>query len=71
MSAEDYDSLMMDNIDVDDKWFVSLQDIEKEKLGVARTYNRKVRFKAFHVGDLVWKAILPVGSISQKFGKWS
>jgi hypothetical protein len=30
-------------------------------LRVARAYNKKVKLKSFQVGDLVWKAILPIG----------
>ena len=63
LSAKDYYDLMMDNIDeVADKRLVALQAIEKEKLRVAKTYNKKVRLKEFQVGDLVWKTILPTGS---------
>jgi hypothetical protein len=72
LSAKDYHDLMMDNIDeVADKRLMALQSIEKEKLRVAKIYNRKVRLKNFQVGDLVWKTILPIGSRSRKFGKWS
>ena len=72
LSAEDYCSLMMDNVDeVADKRVIALREIEKEKLRVAKTYNKKVRLKDFQIGDLVWKVILPVGSRSRKFGKWS
>jgi hypothetical protein len=72
LSTEDYHNLMMDNIDeVADKRMVALKSIEKEKLRVARAYNKKVKLKSFQVGDLVWKVILPVGSRDRKFGKWS
>ena len=74
LSAEDYHNLMMDNIDeVADKRVKALKDNEneKEKLRVAKSYNKRVRLKDFQIGDLVWKVILPVGSRSQKFGKWS
>jgi hypothetical protein len=61
---------MMDNFDeVADKRLVALQAIEKEKLRVAKTYNKKVWIKEFQVGDLVWKTILPIGSRNRKFGK--
>ena len=63
---------MMDNIDeVSDKRLQALKEIEKDKLRVARAYNKKVKFKSFQVGDLVWKTILPLGMKSNKFGKWS
>jgi len=54
LSAKDYHSLMTDNIDeVADKRLMALRAIEKEKLPVAKTYNKKVRLKEFQVGDLV------------------
>ena len=63
---------MMDNIDeLSDKRLQALKEIEKYKLRVARAYNKKVRAKSFQVGDLVWKTILPLGTKSNKFGKWS
>ena len=72
LSVEDYYGLMMDNIDeVADKRLVALRDIGKEKLWVAKFYNRKVRLKQFQVADLVWKVILPIGCRNSKFGKWS
>ena len=49
----------------------ALREIEKDKLRVARAYNKKVRAKFFQVGELVWKTILPLGTKSNKFGKLS
>jgi hypothetical protein len=49
----------------------ALEEIEKDKRRVAKPYNKKVKVKSFHVGDLVWKMILPIGTNSNKFGKWS
>jgi len=72
LSAVDYHDLMMDNIDeVTDNRLKALKEIEKDKLWVARAYNKKVKLKSFQVGDLVWKTILPLGMKSNKFGKWS
>ena len=72
LSAVDYYNSMMDNIDdVTDKRMKALKEIEKNKLRVARAYNKKVKYKSFQVGDLVWKTILPLGMKSNKFGKWS
>ena len=48
-----------------------MKEIEKDKLRMARAYNKKVRAKSFLVGELVWKTILPLGTKSNKFGKWS
>ena len=72
LSVVDYHDLMMDNIDeVSDKRLQALKKIEKDKLRVARAYNKKVRAKSFQVGELVWKTILPLGIRRNKFGKWS
>ena len=72
LSVVDYHDLMMDNIDeVSDKRLQALKKIEKDKLRVASAYNKKVRPKSFQVGELVWKTILPLGTKSNKFGKWS
>ena len=47
-SAVDYHDMMMDNIDeVTDKRLKALKEIEKDKLRVARAYNKKVKLKSF------------------------
>jgi len=56
--------------EVSDKWLQALKEIEKDKLRVARAYNKKVRGKSFQVGELVRKTILPLGTKSNKFSKW-
>src|SRR6185503_2195269 len=72
LSVVDYHDLMMDNIDeVSDKRLQALRETEKDKLRVARAYNKKVRAKSFQVRELVWKTILPLETKSNKFGKWS
>ena len=54
ISANDYYDLMMDNIDeVSDKWMQALKEIEKDKLRIARAYNKKVKAKSFQVSELV------------------
>ena len=48
LSAVDYYNSMMDNIDeVTDKRMKALKEIEKDKLWVARAYNKKVKGKFF------------------------
>jgi hypothetical protein len=70
--VSDYYKLMMDNIDeLTDKRMAALGEIEKNKIMVAKTYNKKVKAKSFQVGDLVWKTILPLRNKDQKFRKWS
>jgi hypothetical protein len=70
LSAVDYHSLMIDRLDdVSEEWVKALGEIEKDKLRVARAYNKKVKEKLLQVRDLVWKMILPIGSRSNKFRK--
>ena len=48
LSAVDYYDLMMDNIDeVSDRRMQALKEIEKDKLRIARAYNKKVKAKSF------------------------
>jgi hypothetical protein len=66
----DYYDLMMDNIDeVTDKRLMALKKIEKDKIMVAKAYNKKVEAKSFQVRDIVWKIVLPLRSRDRKFGK--
>jgi len=68
----EYHDLMMDNIDeVTDKRLMALKEIEKDKLMVAKAYNKKVKAKNFQVGELVWKTVLPLKTKDRRFGKWS
>jgi hypothetical protein len=63
---------MLDRLDeVLDERVKALGVIERDKLSVAKAYNKTVKEKLFQVGDLVWKMILPIRSRSNKFGKWS
>lgn len=72
LSKGEYASVMMESIDeLPEKLLKALKEIEKEKLRVARAYNKKVREKVFQIGELVWKTILPIGHRNNKFGKWS
>jgi hypothetical protein len=70
--AVDYHNLMLDRLDeVLDERVKALGEIERDKLRVAKAYNKRVKEKSFQVGDFIWKMILPIGSKSNKFGKWS
>jgi hypothetical protein len=62
---------MMDKIvDVHKSQFKALEEIEKEKIKIAKAYNKRVMENSFQDGDLVWKTILPLGPRCGKFGKW-
>jgi hypothetical protein len=47
-----------------------LGEIKRDKLRVARTYNKRAKEKSFQVRDHVWKMILPIGYRSNKFRNW-
>jgi hypothetical protein len=72
LSVKEYNEVMMDKIDeAPESRLKALEEIEKEKVKIAKAYNKGVVEKSFQVGDLVWKTILPLVSQSGKFGKWS
>jgi hypothetical protein len=62
---------MFDSLDeVSDERIKALGEIERDKLRIAKAYNKRVKEKSFQDGDLVWKTILSIGSRSNKFRKW-
>jgi len=72
LAAGDYDTLMKDELeDLAGHQLRALVSIKENKKRVARWYDKKVKAKEFADGDLVWKLILPIGTKSSKFGKWS
>jgi hypothetical protein len=59
LSTRDYSGLMMDELeDLHMIRLKALENIEKNKLRVAKYYNKKVKVRQFAEGDLVWKALL-------------
>jgi hypothetical protein len=72
LSSKDYNDLMMDELeDLHMIRLRALENIEKNKMRVAKYYNKKVKVKQFAEGDLVWKALLLIGTKYSTFGKWS
>jgi hypothetical protein len=72
LTAEEYAALMNDNIkDLTELRLWSLERIKENKAKVACAYNKKVKLKEFQVGDLVWEAVLPLGTKDATYGKWS
>jgi hypothetical protein len=54
LSAVDYHNLMLDRLDkASDERIKALREIERDKLRVARPYNKRVKEKLFQVRDLV------------------
>ena len=63
---------MMDDLeDLNCNRLCALENIEAHKLRIDRYYNKKVKSKQFHEGELVWKLILPIGTNDSAYGKWS
>jgi hypothetical protein len=72
LTVEKYVALMNDNIeDLTELRLWSLEKIKENKTKVALAYNKKVKPKEFKVGDLVWEAVLPLGTKDAAYGKWS
>jgi hypothetical protein len=72
LTAEEYAALMSDNVeDITELKLWSLEKIKENKAKVACVYNKKVKPKEFQVGDLVWEAVLPLGTKDAEYGKWS
>ena len=71
LSAEVYKNLMIDDLeDLSCHRLHALENIEANKLKIAKYYNKKVKSKQFSKGDLVWKVKLLIGSKDSGFGKW-
>jgi hypothetical protein len=71
LSSKDYRGLMMEELeDLHMIHLRALENIERNKLRVAKYYNKKVKGRQFTEGDLVWKALLPIGTKYSEFGKW-
>jgi hypothetical protein len=72
LTAEEYAALMSDNVeDIIELRLWSLEKIKENKAKVARAYNKKVKPKKLQVGDLVWEAVLPLGTNNAAYDKWS
>jgi hypothetical protein len=72
LTANDYKVLMMDDReDLNCHRLHASENIEANKLRIAKYYDKKVKAKQFHEGELVWKLILPIGTKDNVYGKWS
>jgi hypothetical protein len=72
LTAKEYIAMMNNNIeDLTELRLWSLEKIKENKAMVTRAYNKKVKPKEFQVRDLVWEAVLPLGTKDAAYGKWS
>ena len=63
---------MMDDLeDLNCHRLRDLENIKAHKLRIAKYYDKKVKAKQFHEGELIWKLILPIGTKDSAYGKWS
>jgi hypothetical protein len=70
--AEEYVALMNDNVeDLTEPRLWSLEKFKENKAKVAHAYNKQVKLKEFQVRDLVWEAVLPLGTKDSAYRKWS
>ncbi|KAM1952551.1 hypothetical protein ACFX15_007008 [Malus domestica] len=70
LHSEEYIEAMCQGIeDLDVARIEASNQIQKGKRAVARAYNKKLKLKSFKEGDLVWKAVLPLGAQLRGFGK--
>ena len=53
----------------DENILQELDHIMINKKKVARAYNKQVRKKSFEEGELIWKAMLPIGAKDREFPK--
>ena len=72
LTADEYSALMKDGLEnLAGHWLGALISVEANKAKIGRWYDKRVKVKTFAQGELVWKLILPIGTKSSKFGKWS
>ncbi|XP_034208237.1 uncharacterized protein LOC117621800 [Prunus dulcis] len=70
--GEDYSQAMLLELEgLDTSRIDTLNKLLAEKQAVARAYNKRVRNKSFEEGEIVWKAVLPLGTHVAGHGKWS
>ena len=70
--SDSYWNMMLDElVDLDEERLHALELLKRQKKRVEKSYNKKVKIKAFSTGELVWKVILPMDRKNRILGKWS
>ncbi|XP_059658815.1 uncharacterized protein LOC132305152 [Cornus florida] len=68
----DYNEAMLVELeDLDEVQKLALDHLMVHKAKVMRAYNKRVKFKSFAEGDMVWQTVLPPGKVDKVYGKWS
>ena len=72
LRPEEYSQIMFQELEsADDDRIMALENIKMNKEKVAKSYNKKVKRKQFAEGNIIWKAILPIGTQDPRIGKCS
>ncbi|CAL9028694.1 unnamed protein product [Prunus brigantina] len=70
--GEDYSQAMLLELEgLDASRIDTLNKLLAGKQAVSRAYNKRVKNKSFEEGEIVWKAVLPLGTHIAGYGKWS
>ncbi|XP_062017746.1 uncharacterized protein LOC133734122 [Rosa rugosa] len=70
--SEDYvQAMWQEHEDLSDKRLEALDSLVMEKQHIARAYDKRTRGCSYKEGELVWKAILPLGEKLTSRGKWT
>ncbi|XP_059629884.1 uncharacterized protein LOC132272818 [Cornus florida] len=68
----DYNEAMLAKLeDLDEVQKLALDHLIVHKAKVMKAYNKRIKFKSFAEGDIVWQTILPTGNVDRTYGKWS
>ncbi|XP_059629617.1 uncharacterized protein LOC132272495 [Cornus florida] len=68
----DYNEAMLAELeDLDEVQKLALDHLMVHKAKVMKAYDKRVKFKSFAEGDMVWQTILPPGKVDRTYGKWS
>ncbi|XP_038679450.1 uncharacterized protein LOC119980728 [Tripterygium wilfordii] len=72
LTVEDYSEAMVMELEkVEEDRIQAFNRMLVQKKKISRAYNTWVKKKTFREGQLVWKAILPLGTKDREFSKWS
>ncbi|XP_024172220.1 uncharacterized protein LOC112178292 [Rosa chinensis] len=70
--GEDYvQAMWQEHEDLSEQRLAALDNLVMEKQRIARAYDKRTRGRSYKEGDLVWKAILPLGEKLTGRGKWT
>ncbi|KAI5312726.1 hypothetical protein L3X38_041900 [Prunus dulcis] len=72
MTRKDYFQAMLLELEgLDASRIDTLNKLLAGKQAVSKAYNKRVKNKSFEEGEIVWKAVLPLGTHIAGYGKWS